>query len=134
MPRAMPSRALPVLLAAFVAASLIHFIHNAEFLADYPGLPQTWTLAGVYGAWVGMTMVGLSGWLVVRTGHELVGLVLIALYAVSGLDSLGHYVVAPLSAHTAAMNATILLDVSTAVLLLLESSRLLVRRAIGAST
>jgi hypothetical protein len=128
MLRTMPSRALPVLLVAFAAASLIHFVHNAEFLADYPGLPQTWTRAGVYGAWLGMTMIGLVGWLLLRAGYHVMGLGLIAVYAVCGTDSLGHYVVAPLSAHTVAMNSTILLEVSAATLLLFESLRLLIRR------
>jgi hypothetical protein len=132
MPHSIPSRALPFLLVAFAAASLIHFIHNAEFLTDYPGLPQTWTRAGVYGAWVGMIAIGLCGWLFVRAGYHVFGLVLIALCALGGIDSLGHYVVAPLSAHTAAMNATILLEVSAAMLLLLESLRLLVQRVKGA--
>jgi hypothetical protein len=124
----MPSRTLPVLLVALAAASLPHFIHNAEFLADYPGLPQTWTRAGVYGAWVAMTLIGVCGWLLVRAGYHVIGLGLIAVYAVCGTDSLGHYVVAPLSAHTTAMNSTILLEVSAAALLLFESLRLLIRR------
>ena len=128
MLRSLQFRTLPFLFVAFVAASLIHFIHNAEFLAEYPGLPQTWTRAGVYGAWVGMTFVGLLGWLLVRAGYYVSGLLLIALYAVSGLDSLGHYIVASPSAHTAAMNVTILLEVSTAALLLAESSRMLIYR------
>jgi len=129
MPRATPSRALPYLLVAFATASLIHFIHNAEFLADYPGLPQTWTRAGVYGAWIGMTMIGLVGWFLVRAGYHVIGLVLLAVYALCGTDSLGHYAVAPLAAHTPAMNVTILVEVLAAGLLLLESLRLLSRRA-----
>jgi len=128
MPRATPSKALPYLLVAFAMASLIHFIHNAEFLGDYPGLPQTWTRAGVYGAWIGMTMIGLVGWLLIRADYHVIGFVLLAVYALCGTDSLGHYLVAPLSAHTAGMNATILLEVAAAALLLVESLRLLVRR------
>jgi len=134
MLRAMPSKALPYLLVAVAAASLSHFIHNAEFLADYPGLPQTWTRAGVYGAWIGMTMIGLVGWFLVRAGYHVIGLVLLAVYALCGTDSLGHYAVAPLSAHTAAMNVTILLEVSAAALLLFESLRLLVRRVKSTSS
>ena len=30
---------LPVLLLAYTAASLFHYIHNAEFLDAYPGMP-----------------------------------------------------------------------------------------------
>jgi len=119
---------LPTFLALFAAASLLHFIHNAEFLRDYPGLPPTWTRAGVYGAWIVMTLVGLSGWLLVRAGWYVAGLILIVLYAVGGMDSLGHYLVAPFSAHTTAMHVTILLEVSTAVILMVEALRLLMLR------
>jgi len=44
--------------------------------------------------------------------------VLIALYAVLGFAGLDHYTLAPISAHTLAMNATIWLETATAVLLL----------------
>jgi hypothetical protein len=40
-------------------------------------------------------------------------------YAIFGLDSLGHYVVAPMSKHTLAMNTTILSEVAAAALVLL---------------
>ena len=36
-------KALPFLLLIYAAASLAHFIHNAEFLTDYPGMPASWT-------------------------------------------------------------------------------------------
>lgn len=119
---------LTVLLLVYAAASLLHFIHNAEFLADYPGLPDSWTRFGVYGAWLGMTLVGVIGWLLVRARREIAGLPLIAVYAACGLDSLGHYVVAPLAAHTLAMNATILFEVAAAGLVMIEAVRLLTRR------
>jgi len=125
---ASPSKPLPVLLIAFALASLAHFIHNAEFLADYPGLPDSWTRAGVYGAWAAITTLGIVGWFMVRAGYTIAGLGLIALYATTGMDSLGHYVIASFSAHTHAMNFTILLEVSAAVLLFCESIRLIVRR------
>ena len=110
---------LPILLLVYMTASLIHFVHNAEFLAEYPNLPTTWTHSGVYLAWVGMTVVGLAGWTLRSLGYRLLGLLLLAVYAVLGLDSLGHYVVAPFSAHTEIMNLTILLEVTAAALVLL---------------
>lgn len=103
---------LKSLLLLFAAASLIHFIHNAEFLAKYPGLPESWTRWGVYGAWLALSCIGLVGWLAVRAGYQSIGLLLISGYALGGMDSLGHYVVAPMSAHTLAMNVTILLEVN----------------------
>lgn len=107
-----------------MTASLIHFIHNAEFLDDYPNLPETWTRAGVYLAWLAMTALGAVGlWLVVTSRLRMIGLLLIAVYSILGMDSLGHYVVAPMSEHTAAMNFTIVLEVCAAVLVLIEVLR-----------
>ena len=119
---------LLVLLLIYWAASLIHFIHNAEFLADYPNLPDSWTRAGVYFAWIGITVVGVIGWVLVARNYHRSGLLLIAIYAVFGLDSLGHYIVAPLSSHPLAMNSTIFLEVAAATLVLIEVARQIVRR------
>ena len=87
----MNTRLLPVLLLAYGAASLAHFIHNAEFLPDYPGLA------------------------------------LLAAHAMAGLDGLGHYVLAPFSAHSAAMNSTIVVEVAAAAFVLAEVARQMLR-------
>jgi len=121
-------RVLLVLLLIYGIASLVHFVHNAEFLADYPNLPTSWSRSAVYLAWLGMTAVGLCGWVVLLRGFTLTGLMLLAAYAALGLDSLGHYMVAPISAHTVAMNATILFEVTAAAVLLAEVLRLLALR------
>jgi hypothetical protein len=110
---------LNFLMLAFAAASLIHFIHNAEFINDYPGLPKNWTTKGVYAAWLGMTLFGFFAWWLTQTKLKTLGLKFVMLYAVCGLDSLGHYWVAPFSAHRAMMNLTILLEVSCALALFL---------------
>ncbi len=120
---------LAILLLAYGAASLVHFVHNAEFLHDYPGLPRTWTHEGVYFAWMAMTAVGVAGWFLATRGYAVVGLLVLAVYAALGMDSLGHYVLAPLSAHSLAMNATILLEVTAAALVLVEVARQLAARA-----
>ena len=120
--------ALAVLLLVYAAASLVHFIHNAEFLADYPGMPAAWTREGVYTVWVGVTLIGVVGWLLAMRGYPIIGLLLIALYAVCGLDSLGHYLLAPMSGHTAAMNTTIVAEVTAAALVLAEAVRQLFLR------
>lgn len=111
-------RSLFVLLALYCVASMIHFIHNAEYLSAYPGLPDTWTRMGVYLAWLGITCVGGLGWALLHRGKRTAGLLVCAVYACLGLDSLAHYIVAPMDAHTAAMNVTILLEVGTACLVL----------------
>jgi hypothetical protein len=118
---------LAILLVVYAPASLLHFIHNAEFLADYPGMPASWTRQGVYAVWVAITLTGVVGWLLSIRGFPIVGLLLIAVYAVCGLDSLGHYLLAPMSAHTAAMNATILVEVIAAALVLAVVVRQLAR-------
>jgi drug/metabolite transporter (DMT)-like permease len=120
-------RGLLILLLTYCGASLIHFIHNAEFLSHYPGLPASWSSFGVYLAWVVMTVIGAMGSVLYFRGYRRVGLAILAVYAALGLDSLGHYVLAPLSSHTTAMNSTILMEVGAAALVLCE----VVRRAFG---
>ena len=119
---------LLILLLIYGTASLIHFIHNAEFLSDYPSLPTSWTRIGVYFAWVGLTIVGVFGWILANSRYHIVGLLILAIYAALGADSLGHYVLAPLSEHTVAMNSTILFEVVTAAFVLIEIMRQLVRQ------
>ena len=114
-------KTLLVLLLMYGVASLIHFAHNAQFLTDYPEMPASWTRAGVYFAWIGLTIIGVAGWILLARGYQLAGLLLLAVYAVFGLDSLGHYVLAPISDHTVAMNSTILLEVVAAALVLFFS-------------
>ena len=99
------------------AASLVHFVHNAAYLADYPNMPAWISPAGIYGVWLAEAAVGALGVLLMLRGRS-VGLVLIALYAVLGLGGLDHYTLAPISAHTLAMNATIWLETATAIVLL----------------
>lgn len=117
------NRLLFLLVALYAGASFVHFVHNAEFLGDYPGLPPSWSRGSVYFAWMAMTALGGVGALLVYRAQELTGLLLLAVHAALGLDSLGHYVVAPLSAHTAMMNTTILLEVGAAALVLVEITR-----------
>ena len=121
-------KTLLILLLVYWAASLIHFIHNAELLPDYPNLPESWTRAGVYFVWIGMTLVGILGWFLLYRGYRTIGLLVLALYASLGLDSLGHYVVAPVSEHTVPMNVTILLEVGAAACVLVEVVRQLARQ------
>ncbi len=118
------SKALLVLCLAYAAASLIHFAHNAEFLAEYPNMPGWLSRAGVYAAWLGVTAVGIAGCFLVYRGFQLTGLLVIAIYAALGFDSLTHYVVAPFAAHTAMMHFTIWLEAATAALLLIAAARL----------
>ena len=131
MPHTIP-KTLLILMLAFATGSLVHFIHNAEFLKSYPGLPPNWTRAGVYGVWLGITALGGAGYMLMRRGYQRTGLVVVTVYSLFGLDSLGHYLLAPMSAHSLGMNATILLEVVPAALVLCFALGLLARRALGA--
>jgi hypothetical protein len=121
-------RSLSILLLLYGAASLVHFVHNAEFLAEYPNMPATWSRVDVYFAWIGMTIVGLAGWFLVVRGFNVTGLLCLLVYAGLGLDSLGHYVLAPIGMHSAMMNATILAEVTCAAVVLVVAMRLLAMR------
>jgi len=116
------------LLLLYVAASLLHFVHNAEYLGDYPNLPAWLGRADVYLAWLALAAVGAAGWVLYRIGRRLAGLVLIGAYAAFGFDGLLHYTRAPLAAHTPVMNFTIWFEVAAAALLLLGVLTLIVTR------
>jgi hypothetical protein len=112
------ARLLPAMLALYTLASLIHFIHNAEYLAYYPNMPAWITGPQVYATWAAIAMVGLTGWLVFRTRFKLPGLAMLAAYAALGFDGLAHYSLALCSQHSLAMNVTIWGEVISAALLL----------------
>jgi hypothetical protein len=109
---------LPHVLVAYCAASFLHFSHNASFLDSYPNMPAWLSPAGVYAAWLAVTAVGVAGYFLLRAGYRWSGLVLLATYGGLGLDSLTHYGLASMAAHSFAMNMTILLDAATALLVL----------------
>ena len=116
------------LLLLYLAASLLHFVHNAEYVADYPNLPAWLDRADVYLAWLGLAAIGAAGWVLYRFGWQLAGLLLIGVYAGFGFDGLLHYTRAPFAAHTQAMNFTIWFEVAAAALLLLGVLTLVARR------
>src|SRR5208337_4071667 len=113
---------LPVMLV-YGAASLLHFVHNAVYLRDYPNLPAWLTAGGVIAAWLLVAAVGVLGYLLYSRISRVAGLIVIAAYAVLGFGGLDHYTVAPVAAHTAAMNLTILLEAATAAVLLMFVAR-----------
>jgi len=119
---------LLILLLLYCAASLFHYAHNAEFLSDYPNMPAWLSPALVYGAWLGVTAVGLAGYLLIRRGFQIVGLAVLGVYGALGLDGLGHYALAPLSGHTFTMNASIWLEAATAAVLLAAVAGLMLSR------
>jgi len=127
-PKALVARALPWLLLLYCGASLLHFIHNAEYVADYPNLPAWITRTSIYLVWLATFAVGLCGYMLYRGRHAFPGLVLLAVYAILGLDGLLHYSRAQMSAHTSGMNATIWFEVVTAGFALCAVTWLAARR------
>ncbi len=127
----MPPSPLPkhiqYLLLVFFVANLTHFVHNAEYIAYYPGLPSWLSRENVYLAWVAGASVGLAGLLVYRTKWKVLGLVLVAAYGALGVDGLAHYTLALCSDHTLATNLTIWFEVLAGLSLLLASAALIGR-------
>ncbi|MES2398373.1 MAG: hypothetical protein V4573_00175 [Pseudomonadota bacterium] len=125
----MAHRTLPkhiqVLLLVFFAANLVHFTHNAEYIAYYPGMPSSFTREKIYMAWIAGASVGLLGLLAYRAKFKILGLALLAAYGAVGIDGLAHYTLALCSEHTLATNLTIWFEVLTGLSLLLSSAVLI---------
>ena len=105
-------------LVVYGAASLVHFSHNAAFADSYPGLPASLTPFRIMLAWLLEATIGIVGYVLIRGGHYRFGLALLALYAMLGFDGFAHYTLAPASAHTTAMNATIWAEAVAGAMLL----------------
>ena len=118
---------IQALLVVFFAANLLHFVHNAEYIAYYPGIPSWLTREKVYLAWIAGASVGLLGLLVSRTKLRVLGLALVAAYGALGIDGLAHYTFALCSDHTLVTNLTIWFEVLAGLSLLLGSAALIGR-------
>jgi hypothetical protein len=110
-------RLLYVLIWVYGGASLIHFAHNAQLVADYPNLPPSLSAARIYGAWLVVAGIGLAGYLLLKRGHQFWGLAVVAVYATLGFDGLLHYTRAPMAAHSWGMNLSIWFEVVMAAAL-----------------
>ena len=115
----------------FFAANLLHFVHNAEYIAFYPGMPSWLTREKVYLAWIAGVSVGLAGLLLSRTRLKVLGLALIATYGATGIDGLAHYMLALCSEHTPAANLTIWFEVLAGLVLLLVAAVAACRSAVN---
>lgn len=113
---------IQALFLAFFIANLVHFAHNAEYIAFYPGIPSWLTREKVYLAWIAGASVGLLGLLFSRTKFKTLGLALIGAYGALGIDGLAHYTLALCSEHTLATNLTIWFEASAGLGLLLVSA------------
>ena len=122
IPTAKDAILLPLMLV-YGAASLLHFMHNAVYVRDYPNLPAWLTSTGIVAAWLVVAAVGALGYLLYARVSRVAGLITISVYAMFGLGGLDHYTIAPVSAHTVAMNLTILLESAASAVLLVFVAR-----------
>jgi hypothetical protein len=103
--------ALPTHLAwlgvLYFVATLVHFSHNAEYIALYPNMPAWLSREQVYVAWLAVSAVGVASAVLWLSGRRRLALAGLALYGALGLDGLAHYTLALCSEHTFMMNATI---------------------------
>ena len=125
---ARPRDWLLLALIACIAATLVHHVHNAHFLDEYPNLPLWLTPGRVYIAWVAATAVGIGGYFLVRGGWRMLGFTALLAHAVYAIDGLLHYTRAPVDAHTPAMNGTILLEAAAGAWLALAVLHRMVAR------
>jgi hypothetical protein len=110
-----PSRKLPrsiwALAVLYCIASLVHFTHNAEYIAFYPNMPAWLTREKVYLVWLAVTGVGAVSVALSLAGWRLASSIGLAMYGTLGFDGLGHYALALCSEHTLAMNLSIWFEV-----------------------
>lgn len=112
-------RPLGLFVGLHAVGTFIHFLHNAIFLPDYPGVPADWIPTGLLLSWLPIGALGLAGYSLHRS-RERAGRVLLAVFGISGYVGLLHYTLAPLAEHSAMMHAMIALEVATATLLLVK--------------
>ena len=117
-----------LLAAAYFAASLAHFSHNARYIAFYPGMPAWLTPGKVWLFWFAVTGVGLTALAFARLGPPAIALLTLGVYGALGLDGLLHYTLGLCSQHTLLANLTIWAEATTGLTLLLVSAVLLARR------
>lgn len=117
-------RTLPWILILYAAATLLHFAHNAEYLARYPNLPASWSRVDVYAAWFCLTGLGVAGYVLYLRERRGLGLTFLAAYAGLGFGGLLHYTRASMAHHSAIMNVTIWAEAVAAALLLVNLAAL----------
>jgi hypothetical protein len=118
-----PTRLLQVLLIAAVVESFVHYADNTahwdDYVADDPSFPLSLiTRWLVPVSWVLFTVAAVIGYRRFRQGRWRPAAVWLAVYSVSGLMSLAHYVDISLSDLSAFQNTSVFLDVALGVLVL----------------
>jgi len=117
------TRLLGVILALAIVESLVHYTDNTLRYDDYviyhptfPGsLVKQWVIPV---AWVLFTLVAVAAYRAFRDGRRTQAAVLLAVYSVSGLISLAHYVDISLSDLSLFQNVFVFADVALGLLIL----------------
>ena len=97
MDHARRTRLVLIVLAAAVVESLVHYADNTlrydDYVSDHPTFPATiierWVIPV---SWVAFTVVAVLAYQAFRDGRRRPAAALLAVYSVSGLISLGHFV------------------------------------------
>ena len=117
-------RALFVLISLNVIASVCHYVHYFVYFRAYPNEPDWLSPPRVDLVWFLITIVGVTGYLLFKRHRYLWSFPLLYLYGVLGLGSLGHYLLAPMAAHSFGMNLLIWSEAIAAAVLLVYVLRL----------
>ena len=86
-------RALPLVLVAAAAVSVVHYVDNYTAYEAFPQAEGGPTVSkGLIGAaWFFFTAFGIAGYLLFRRGRDRAAAVALAIYSGSGLVGIGHY-------------------------------------------
>jgi hypothetical protein len=72
------------LVVVYCLASLVHFTHNAEYIALYPNMPAWLGRVDVYVAWLGVSAVGIAGGLMWALGWQVAAVAVLGVYGALG--------------------------------------------------
>lgn len=100
---------LHLLLLATGVSSVVHYADNLLFFEQYPE-PAWINRSIIDGFWFGMTPLALIGYQLIRRGLRHLGTLLLLLYALCNLLTLGHYRYAPMCSIAPRINTFILLE------------------------
>ena len=112
-----PFTVLRVLLTVGIAESFVHYLDNTVRYSDYTGpnppAVTSWIAQWMIPvSWVLFTAVGLLGYRRFRQGRLSEAAAYLAIYSVSGLISIGHYVGISINDLSAFQNTFVFLDIA----------------------
>ncbi|WP_298233466.1 hypothetical protein [uncultured Azohydromonas sp.] len=117
------------LTAVYGLATFGHCVHNAEFLAYYPNMPEGMTHEVVYLAWMGLSVVGLAVVPFYMLDLGVMAAFVLALYGLLGLSGLGHYSLGALEEHTLVANLLIMFQGLSGLALAVRAMRETIKQA-----